>query len=163
MANAQRGEIIITALSQQRVNVCCMIAATVVLLYDYAVTLEREIELFWLRPRLTSASGIYALARAVAFAYLVAALLGDPTSWTMARCRGELLASDILVLVAYTIWAVMSAFRVYALAQRRWTLASLTLLLGVVPVAMNAVQSLGEYTFCLQDNSKDLAMSDRCA
>ncbi|EPT04758.1 hypothetical protein FOMPIDRAFT_110467 [Fomitopsis schrenkii] len=161
MADAQEEEDIITALSQQRVGICCMVAASVVLLYDYTVTLHREIELFWLKPRLTSASTMYALARAVTFAYVIVALLGDPTSWTVARCKGELLTSDILVLVAYTIWAVMSAFRVYALAQRRWTLASLTLLLGVVPVAMNAVQALGEYTFCLQDNSKDLALTDR--
>lgn len=58
---------------------CCV----VVLLYDYAVTLDREIELFWLKAGRTSMlSAMYALARAVALAYVVAALLGDQTSRT---------------------------------------------------------------------------------
>ncbi|KAI0725901.1 hypothetical protein C8Q72DRAFT_849061 [Fomitopsis betulina] len=172
MANAQQQEYIINTLWQQHVNTCCIVAASVVLLYDYAVTLDREIELFWLKAGRTSMlSAMYALARAVALAYVVAALLGDQTSRTTVGCKGELLASDILVLVTYTVWAVMSSFRVYALAQRRWSLTTLTLLLGLVPVAMNAatvitasgyeVKTFGQFTFCQQGNSKDLAMNDR--
>lgn len=93
-------------LVHRTVNTCCIIAAagklagstitrltslksaprlSVVLLYDYAMTLDREIELFWLKPRFTSASTLYALARAVAFGYVVVALLGVSTSWTMAQ------------------------------------------------------------------------------
>ncbi|KAH9925784.1 uncharacterized protein B0H18DRAFT_1008325 [Fomitopsis serialis] len=147
-------------------------AFTVVLVYDYTLTIDREIGLFWFERKLSGASIICALARTVALGYVIVACLVNPASWTPTRCKGVLLASDLLVLLSYLIWAVVSAFRVYALTHRKWASTILTLALGIVPAAMNAatisvsayqVQSLGGKTSCWVSNPVHPAMSSRYA
>ncbi|KZT70563.1 hypothetical protein DAEQUDRAFT_173328 [Daedalea quercina L-15889] len=163
-------EEVVSAVYQQTLNVYCTVAAIVVLVYDYFLTFDHEVGLFWLRPKLSSANIIFAFSRVATLGYVIMASLDNPRSWTLTSCKGVLLASDLLVLLSYVIWAVLSASRVYALTHRRWSLAALTLVLGIVPAVMNAatisrsaymIKSLGHLTFCRDSNSMNLAGSER--
>ncbi|KAH9925807.1 uncharacterized protein B0H18DRAFT_368379 [Fomitopsis serialis] len=111
-------------------------AVCVILVYDYMLTFGREVELFWHRPsRALGGTVIFMLNRVVGVGL---AILGnvntDLSRYTYASCKYTILVEISITLLAYAIWAAVSAIRVHALTKRNWLLSMPTLALALVPM-----------------------------
>ncbi|KAI9070164.1 hypothetical protein FKP32DRAFT_1682629 [Trametes sanguinea] len=114
----------------------CTLSATALLLYDWALTLDRESRLVW-SQRKGPAGLLYMLGRLVTpISYLASMLLWAPVSDE--RCRQVILAEQVTGLLPYVFWGVFSSFRAHALSARNWALAATVLLLALVPVGLNS-------------------------
>ncbi|KAH9851988.1 hypothetical protein C2E23DRAFT_828545 [Lenzites betulinus] len=109
------------------------------LLYDYLISLDREIELFWTRS-LTGASAIYFFTRYTTL--ICYDVLGAITFAHLSDTSCALLtkAQAAFSMIQYIPWAVFAALRVLALSGMNWPLAILVFLLGIAPVATNFAQ-----------------------
>ncbi|KAH9893596.1 hypothetical protein C8Q73DRAFT_697586 [Cubamyces lactineus] len=100
---------------------CCGFAATAVLCFEYLITLDREVALFW-RWKPTGASILFFANR-----YLTLALILFTTTFnafpyvSLQSCRNSVYAGQIMDVCQYVPWALFSALRVFALS-RDWLL-----------------------------------------
>ncbi|KAI0675622.1 hypothetical protein C8Q78DRAFT_1074627 [Trametes maxima] len=95
------------------------------LAYDYLITLNEEIKLFW-RRKTTGASVLFFIIR-------YAALL----NYTILNPALSANISDVRCDYPYIPWAAFSALRVLALTGMRWPLALLVFVLALGPSAVN--------------------------
>ncbi|RDX40752.1 hypothetical protein OH76DRAFT_306890 [Lentinus brumalis] len=114
----------------------CTVSTTALFIYECAITLGDEANLFWRRP-LTGATALFVSNRLAAMIYLVYALITSyiPLS-TQVSCSNNIIASKVIEILQYFPWAAFSAMRGLALT-RNWQLATFVFLLSVVPVAVN--------------------------
>ncbi|RDX43900.1 hypothetical protein OH76DRAFT_1421720 [Lentinus brumalis] len=119
-------------------------ASVAVVLYEDAITIGREVELFW-GKRLTAASVLYFLNRYITMIFLLSDMFGSiypPES--LYRCTQWVHATVSAKLLLYFPWAVnpspaFSALRVFALTGGQRTLSVLVFLLSIVPLVINFV------------------------
>ncbi|TFK89490.1 hypothetical protein K466DRAFT_486714, partial [Polyporus arcularius HHB13444] len=107
------------------------------LIYEYVITLRREVDFFWKR-KLTGASVLFFLNR-----YLP--LVVNAVSFV-----GLAPLSD-----KYIPWGAFSALRVFALSGRSWPLAILVFVLAFMPFAINCYT----YTFLASINDPVIAVT----
>ncbi|PCH44848.1 hypothetical protein WOLCODRAFT_77408 [Wolfiporia cocos MD-104 SS10] len=124
--------------------------STVLLFYDYALTLEQEIQLIWKAPRRGSFA-IFALNRLVMFLMALISAMGFCYSMPQAisNCQQYLIIvacavwagkqTERRVMFAHPIFTVFSALRMYAVCNRSWLLSAVTLVLGLAPAVANIV------------------------
>ncbi|RPD66871.1 hypothetical protein L226DRAFT_542117 [Lentinus tigrinus ALCF2SS1-7] len=96
--------------------------------YEYAVTFDREVDLFWKR-RITVSSILFLINRYVPF---VVNMFYAP--WPLYPTT-----YNILEIFQYLPWAVFSALRAYVLTSRGRFIAGFVFLLALVPVVINYV------------------------
>ncbi|KAI0628911.1 hypothetical protein C8Q77DRAFT_1067287 [Trametes polyzona] len=107
-------------------NNYCGYAALTLLFYEYVITLDREVNLFWTR-KFTGATALFLANRYIPLLLQIVDMCGYATM------------SD-KVIMQYVPWAVFSALRVYALSGRNSFLGLVTLLLSSVTVGVNLTQ-----------------------
>ncbi|KAI0776564.1 hypothetical protein BD413DRAFT_520664 [Trametes elegans] len=115
------------------------------LLYDWAVSLDREVALVW-RGRTNLASVLYVLGRVVGpLSYVLSLVLFYPVSDKgLHSCQSLMYAGEVASLLPYVFWGLFSAFRAHALSWRSAPIAALVMALNLVPVACNIY--VQEYT-----------------
>ncbi|KAI0753729.1 hypothetical protein C8Q74DRAFT_1442074 [Fomes fomentarius] len=116
----------------------CGISTVTLLWYEYAITLRREVYLFW-SHRFTGATILFLLNRYLSLINISieAISLGHISD---KGCPVYVNTSQGIGLLPYITWGAFSALRVFALTQRRWPLALIVLLLSLVPVGLNYSQ-----------------------
>jgi len=102
-------------------------------LYDYALTLEEEVEVIW-RRRLTGPSVLFMLNRAFTLFYAVFTMLRQQNWTTSSSCQAIAIPSGISQLLLYITWACFSALRVYAVGAHHYLPAILVMGLSLMPV-----------------------------
>ncbi|EPT04764.1 hypothetical protein FOMPIDRAFT_1045454 [Fomitopsis schrenkii] len=127
---------LISVLEINQIAICCEMAVSVALLYDHLLTLSSEIELFWHRPtRALSGTAIFMLNRLVSVGLAIMVHVdSDLPHYTYASCKYPGIVLVSLQMLAYALWAVVSAIRVHALTRGFWPLSLLTLALALVPL-----------------------------
>ncbi|KAI0665403.1 hypothetical protein C8Q78DRAFT_1084002 [Trametes maxima] len=136
------------------INNCCGYTALALLFYEYAVTLDREVNLFWTR-RPTGASVLFFVNRYTPLLLQIVDLCGyanmsdrrylyahfhfmtynDVTS--IRSCAALTDIAQTIQILQYVPWAVFSGLRVYALSGRNAFLGLTTFLLSAVTIALN--------------------------
>ncbi|OJT09220.1 hypothetical protein TRAPUB_14295 [Trametes pubescens] len=122
---------------------------TALLLYEYLVTVDQEVRLFWTRPA-RAASLLFFVIRywtllnyVVFWAMSVAAAGFSDKAWMRISPSGSCaLGSKIqfaFVSLQYIPWAVLSALRVFALSGMNRPLSAFVFLLASVPAVTNMV------------------------
>ncbi|KAI0765607.1 hypothetical protein BD413DRAFT_574050 [Trametes elegans] len=116
---------------------CCNFAVTALLVYEYLITLDREVALFW-RRRVTGASVLFFTNRyLVLVVYLLLLMylvpMSDHSCLLLAR------SSTVLGYLQIIPQAAFSAMRALALSGMNWYMAGAVFLLAVVPFGTNMV------------------------
>ncbi|KAI0807997.1 hypothetical protein C8Q74DRAFT_1230487 [Fomes fomentarius] len=145
MSNNSQTAQIISEYDSIQVELYVSTTLVCVLAYEYAITLDREVELFW-KERPTASAVIFFINRYLALAANTMGLpFSDPTTYK--GCAAVNYTEGILVLIQYIPWGIFSALRAYALSTGMFwqsPLAILILLLSLVPTVVNAVD-VGHY------------------
>ncbi|KAH9925777.1 uncharacterized protein B0H18DRAFT_1008267 [Fomitopsis serialis] len=115
--------------SQYRVALCNF-ASAAMLLYDYILTIDREMELIW--KNANGVSVIFVFNRVITLG-LVFAYAAQFQHYSYGSCKGASIVDVVFSLLSYMMWAVVSGLRVYALTKRSWALSVLTFVLGMAP------------------------------
>ncbi|KAI0326282.1 hypothetical protein GY45DRAFT_1329157 [Cubamyces sp. BRFM 1775] len=110
---------------------CCALATTSFLLYDYLLTLNMEVKLFWRQP-LSAASILFYLNRYLTLTvYILVAIGMAPMVYEAVTAVGFLQVFP---------QALFSLLRVYAISNRNTTLAVAVFLLAMAPFGFNMIQ-----------------------
>ncbi|KAI0648590.1 hypothetical protein C8Q79DRAFT_956175 [Trametes meyenii] len=117
------------------INNCCGYTALALLFYEYAITLDREVNLFWTR-RPTGASVLFFVNRYTPLLLQIVDLCGYAN---MSDRVGQESTLTIRVLKVFSA-TVFSGLRVYALSRRNAFLGLATFLLSAVTVGLNLTQ-----------------------
>ncbi|PCH38866.1 hypothetical protein WOLCODRAFT_51285, partial [Wolfiporia cocos MD-104 SS10] len=103
---------------------------TALLIYDYFLTLGREINTMWEGPSLRSA--IFFAPRFASFQWL--------RLFSRSHNSGPLnIFTSGVDITSILLWAVFSALRIYAVCNRSYIWATVTLVLGLMPMLNNLV------------------------
>ncbi|KAI0780284.1 hypothetical protein C8Q74DRAFT_755288 [Fomes fomentarius] len=109
----------------------CSIAAIALLVYEWLITIRKEVELFWREP-VSGATILFLFNR-----YLPLLLVLSDFFVILTRsnpsCKVLGWAFVWLGLLQYVPWALFSTMRAYAMSGRRWSVAALVLLLSTLP------------------------------
>jgi len=119
---------------------CLATAALALTLYEYVLTLSNEVALFW-NTKLSSASVLlFFHVRLILLAIAATTIAGNyvpEAIVTLTGCKSYNIWNATLTMLGYTMIAVISAIRVFAVTGRNWPLSLLTLTLGLLPVVIN--------------------------
>ncbi|KAI0640700.1 hypothetical protein C8Q79DRAFT_435413 [Trametes meyenii] len=118
---------------------CIYFSVMTLLLYDYLLTFDQEVELFWTR-RATGASALFFIIRYLALVNydILGATLFAPLSDTVCALLSK---AQFAVQVSQHIpWGAFSALRVLALTRMSWTLSSIVFVLSIGPAAINFLE-----------------------
>ncbi|KAI0675651.1 hypothetical protein C8Q78DRAFT_1005790 [Trametes maxima] len=126
---------------------CCGCSVLALLVYEYLLTLDQEIRLFWKR-KFTTASALFFVIRY--WTLINYDLVGAST---LARiCALLIKAQAGITIFQYIPWAAFSALRVLALSGMRWTLAAIVFALGSGPAIVNFT----EYRYGITGANREL-------
>ncbi|KZT65723.1 hypothetical protein DAEQUDRAFT_800600 [Daedalea quercina L-15889] len=113
----------------------CVAFATITF-YDHVITVPRETQLM-LSKRMAGASVFLLVNRLMLLAYGLA-LFVQMFHWDTSRgCAFALLFFYVTNVISFAVVAVFSALRAYAISRFNVKIASVVLLLGLAPVAIN--------------------------
>ncbi|EPT04672.1 hypothetical protein FOMPIDRAFT_1156976, partial [Fomitopsis schrenkii] len=126
---------LVTLYQQNFQSNCAQAAIVAVVAYEYAITLQNEVNLIW--GGKTTSSTIFRLNRLIMIGLVVAYVLDMFTWTTNMSCRVVSVLYVVLELLTYLEWAVVSALRVYVMYSQFWLPATATLMFALVPVAFN--------------------------
>ncbi|KAL7280949.1 hypothetical protein ACG7TL_005898 [Trametes sanguinea] len=120
------------------VNTCCPIAVLAFLTYEYLITFDSEVGLFW-RSKFTGASALFLINR---YWPLLVNILNITSSARMSdqSCDSYVKALQTIELLQYFPWAAFSALRTYALSRGNRALSILVFFLSIVPMGVNFSQ-----------------------
>lgn len=113
----------------------CLVAVSTLLIYDYLLTLCREIRLIW-TCKAVGVRCMFFLNRFVTVALGATSISFTFSFGTASKCNIASWLNLCAVLMAVAVWAACSALRVHAVSDRNWRLSMLTLVLGLVPLGM---------------------------
>ncbi|RDX40130.1 hypothetical protein OH76DRAFT_1490555 [Lentinus brumalis] len=112
-----------------------LIAPIATLLYDFVITLDREINLFW-GKKLTGASVLLLFIRYTSIAFEILNIAKGATRYAAPLDERT---AVFLEYIRYLAYAVFSLMRGYALT-RRWIFATVIFALSLAPLAVNMAQ-----------------------
>ncbi|GBE83894.1 hypothetical protein SCP_0509510 [Sparassis crispa] len=144
---AAQFEELLMILNGSFISSCCELSICAVILYEHLVTFGTEYDLVWGR-KLTGPNVIFFINRYALFVWSIVNILGL-FSWESARRYNffwQCAEAFVMQLMVYTIWAVFSGLRVYAVSSRNWYFTVPTVALGMVPVAAN-IYSLAKTSY----------------
>ncbi|KAI0351290.1 hypothetical protein OH77DRAFT_1429808 [Trametes cingulata] len=117
--------------------------AVVVLAYDYVITLDQEINLFW-RRKLSGATALFLSIRYLALlAYVFLGLVtytslsDELTCFVLGSCARVERTQYYVQVAQFFVWAAFSGMRTLALTGRNWPLSALAFVLACGPFAVN--------------------------
>ncbi|KAI0758162.1 hypothetical protein C8Q74DRAFT_1390821 [Fomes fomentarius] len=132
-------------------------AMTALIAYEYIITFDLEVELFWRQK--TSMSTILFLVNRYWEINYIALLWTSSSVFKLYESRAKQLFSNLLCScvvwfylcqttqnAGYFPWAVFSALRAFALSSRSWSLAIAVFLLSIAPMVINYVANIGYLT-----------------
>ncbi|TFK86468.1 hypothetical protein K466DRAFT_492731, partial [Polyporus arcularius HHB13444] len=112
------------------------VACAVLLSYDYLLTLDKEVELFWNWPS-TGATALFMVNRYLVMIIRIASLVGFmPMSDQVRLCAIAAKVALGFTLLQYIPWALFSGLRAFALSRYR-SLSMFIFVLSVIPPAIN--------------------------
>ncbi|EED82261.1 predicted protein [Postia placenta Mad-698-R] len=111
--------------------------ADAILLYEYIITIWREVTLVWDRRHGSACFILFQLNRLVMLGLIITgALIVVPASQLMS-CKAVVFPYSILIQATYALWAGLSAIRVFALSSRHLIFTAVTLITGLIPFGIN--------------------------
>ncbi|KAI0666894.1 hypothetical protein C8Q78DRAFT_983444 [Trametes maxima] len=119
-------------------------AVLTLLCYEWLITFDREITLFW-RRKFTGATALFLTNRYLPICIQILnlapshALMSDAVSGIFS-CDAYTKALQAIQISQYLPWAAFSALRTFALSRRNWMIATVVLVLSLVPVGINLSQ-----------------------
>ncbi|OSX58739.1 hypothetical protein POSPLADRAFT_1151573 [Postia placenta MAD-698-R-SB12] len=113
------------------------VSSTALVLYEHVATFSQEVQLMWF-AKTSLATVLFFINR---YVLLLSATLSMLEVFNVSRnARKVLLVSQgICVIVSLATWAAFVMLRVYVMTARKWLPTILSLLLGLVPFAVNLV------------------------
>ncbi|KAI0641919.1 hypothetical protein C8Q79DRAFT_986348, partial [Trametes meyenii] len=120
------------------INNCCGVVIPALLAYEYLITFDREVHLFW-RSSFTGASVLFFLNRYLPLITIILELC-QMLRMSDENCNSFVILTGVVSVLQYIPWAAFSALRVFALSGHHWALSALTLLLSGVPIIINYVR-----------------------
>ncbi|KAI0748157.1 hypothetical protein C8Q80DRAFT_721036 [Daedaleopsis nitida] len=108
------------------------LAPFTVLLYEYLITFDREVQYAWDR-KLTWATSVFFLNRYLSIFEALAALVSVPSPGDYFVCVVISRIVDTTTAMQYVVWAVFAGLRVYAISEGSKTIASLVVFLALIP------------------------------
>ncbi|KAI0730417.1 hypothetical protein C8Q76DRAFT_613684 [Earliella scabrosa] len=109
-------------------------AHTVLYWYDYLITLDQELELFW-TGKITGATVLFFVNRYLSLFVTVYLFPWLPFSMNFKTCIGA-----IAEYLQYVPWAVFSSMRMFALGGQNWILTVVVLLLSIISSVIAVVR-----------------------
>ncbi|KAH9925816.1 uncharacterized protein B0H18DRAFT_1008520 [Fomitopsis serialis] len=135
---------------------CCSAAAAALLVFDYALTFEQEVDYIW-----SSSNYGYVLVffanRLAMLGMAVGSVLNMLPWYSTMSCTAVNWSLAAFQILALFLWAIVSTLRVYAVSNRDWGFTILTLCLGLTPVVTNLYANIAAaffpvysfaYTYC---------------
>ncbi|KAI0351307.1 hypothetical protein OH77DRAFT_1439297 [Trametes cingulata] len=108
------------------------------LTYEYIITLDQEVALFW-RRKITGATALFLATRYLALlSYSFFGAATFITTMSDASCLGVVEAQQIATVTQYAVWAAFSVLRVLALSGMNWVLALAVSVLAFAPFIVNS-------------------------
>ncbi|TFK85096.1 hypothetical protein K466DRAFT_588382 [Polyporus arcularius HHB13444] len=95
---------------------CLGLAALAFLVYEYMVTFEREVNLFW-NSKMTGAVALFLLNRYIVLVTSLLAVSGIVVEFPASSCGPMAKVTNAFAMLQYLPWAAFSAIRVYALSS----------------------------------------------
>ncbi|TFK80307.1 hypothetical protein K466DRAFT_667728 [Polyporus arcularius HHB13444] len=135
------------------VSLCCSYATFVYMCYDWMLTLDDEISLFWNR-RVSAASILYF---AIRYPVVIFWIMGYPTTHLQGvmscfkSCEAYMYTVMVTQLLIYLFPAVFSALRVYALTAQNKFLAAIVLFFALGPIYANSAHFVWEKPIYVPD------------
>ncbi|PCH38941.1 hypothetical protein WOLCODRAFT_146790 [Wolfiporia cocos MD-104 SS10] len=130
----------------------CISSGCALILYDYSLTLSQEIQLMWNKTSQGN-TALFLMNRCVMISIVVSYIFMVPwvdltnANLPISVAERMIFLVEVATDASLAMWAVVSAFRVYAVSHRCWSLAILTLLLGSAPLATNLTLEARSYFF----------------
>ncbi|RPD80818.1 hypothetical protein L226DRAFT_556694 [Lentinus tigrinus ALCF2SS1-7] len=136
MADSQLAQIIAIYATGQ-IGAYFATAATAVFMYEWMLTFDREVDLFW-RRKVTVSSILFLVNRYLPFVVILifAPWQNPPTTgkgYMSPMHAARLFGCELIV----NLWLVFSALRAYVLSSKGWPVATLVFLLSLAPVGVN--------------------------
>ncbi|KAI0630663.1 hypothetical protein C8Q77DRAFT_1160216 [Trametes polyzona] len=125
----------------------CLIAVMALLVYEFLITFDQEVELFWV-PKFTGASILFLSNRyLLLLGYILVMCEYIPMSDARymlftkpSRCAVMVKSQSVIHFLQYLPWAAFSGLRAFALLEQRWPLPTLIFILSLVPMGVNFAQ-----------------------
>ncbi|KAL1940881.1 hypothetical protein VTO73DRAFT_7922 [Trametes versicolor] len=112
----------------------CLIGVMALLAYEFLITFDQEVEMFWVR-KMTGASVLFLSNRyLLLLGYILVMCEYIPMSDTMVK------AQSVIHFLQYLPWAAFSGLRAFALNGQSWPLPTLIFLLSLMPMGVNFAQ-----------------------
>jgi len=111
-------------------------AAHALFFYEYIITFSQEIQFVW-NGKLTGANVLFGLNRYLTLFYCILWFMPEEYSCMGYSTYKAAQAMNAIQCSLYALWAVFSAFRVYAIGGGIRMIPAMILALGFVPVATN--------------------------
>ncbi|RPD55658.1 hypothetical protein L227DRAFT_656701 [Lentinus tigrinus ALCF2SS1-6] len=139
-----------------RLDALCSISASVLLFYDYILTFDKEVGLFW--KRISGASLLFLVNRYMTLLTQIFDVVQFTTDMSDESCAKFSKVAATVDLCQYVPWAVFSGLRAYALSRYK-PLGILVFLLSLGPDVVNLVK----YAYGLSGFSGPVWAVESCA
>ncbi|KAI0765625.1 hypothetical protein BD413DRAFT_637664 [Trametes elegans] len=124
----------------------CLVAVVVLIVYEYIITFDQEVELFW-RPKMTGATALFLSNRYLPLLSYILVMceyipMTDSVEWLTPffSCVAMVRTQSVVHFLLYVPWAAFSALRAFALNGQSWPLALLIFVLSMISVGVNFAQ-----------------------
>ncbi|KAI0709274.1 hypothetical protein C8Q76DRAFT_799296 [Earliella scabrosa] len=137
--NAQLMEAVEDVFEQNELMKYTYVAASTILFFEYCITLDREVRYAWCR-QLTWPRAIFFLNRYISLLHSVFGMASAflPVSFfRQVPCIFLTRLMETITAAVYVVWAAFSGLRVYAISRHNKIIASLVVLLALVPIIPN--------------------------
>ncbi|EIW51892.1 uncharacterized protein TRAVEDRAFT_176091, partial [Trametes versicolor FP-101664 SS1] len=106
------------------------------MLYELCITFDREAGLFWNMP-FSRTTAIFLLNRYSSLLKYPVSMISYRSTMSETSCNALVRAGQTLEIIPYFVWAIFSAMRIRAIADRNIMLFFLVFVLLCVPVGTN--------------------------
>ncbi|KAI0695046.1 hypothetical protein C8T65DRAFT_833272 [Cerioporus squamosus] len=120
-----------------RYNYSCSIAAAALLIYDYFITLEPEVGLFWTGASVTAAPILFYATRYLGLLSLLLGRVKAAPHISLESCQALVKAGSIVDYLPDIPVGAFSGLRVFALSKGNWTISLIVFMLSIVPLGTN--------------------------
>ncbi|KAI0696558.1 hypothetical protein C8T65DRAFT_32373 [Cerioporus squamosus] len=149
--------IIVEQFFDLHLDALCSISASVLLFYDYLLTLDKEAGLFW-KKKLSGASLLFLCNRYLTLLTQIFDVVQFTTNMSDESCDSFSKVAATIDLCQYVPWAVFSGLRAYALSRYK-PLGILVFLLSLGPDVVNLIK----YAYGLSGFSGPVWAVESCA
>ncbi|KAH9841103.1 uncharacterized protein C8Q71DRAFT_743429 [Rhodofomes roseus] len=125
----------VTYMSEVYVAGFCTISISVLIVYEYIITIADEVRHFW-HGRFTGSKILFFMNRYALLSHGVLSL-GTTVSLNTAGCADATVLLSLCIFILYATEAVFAAMRAFAITGYNWPTALFVLALGSIPVWAN--------------------------